>query len=61
MGKNKEEATLLISEVALKLKRSITTLRRWEKEGKLKPSKRLKNGWRVYSVKEIDKLRKELR
>lgn len=54
------EKTLTVSEVARKLKRSERWLREAEKKGKIPKAKRDLNGWRVYTLEDIAKLKELL-
>lgn len=49
-----KEMLLNINEAAFKLNKSIATLKRWELMGKLKPKRDKKNGYRKYTLKQIE-------
>lgn len=44
---------LTAGQLAETLHVSLTTVRRWDKSGKLKPSMRLRDGTRLYSAKQV--------
>jgi DNA-binding transcriptional MerR regulator len=50
---------LLISEVGRYLHRSVTTIRNYERDGRLCPQ-RTEAGWRVYSREDVLRLAREL-
>jgi|GEM_PF-1541319 len=52
--------TFRVSEVARELQRSERWLREAEKKGKIPKAKRDLNGWRVYTIDDIEVLRKLL-
>lgn len=54
------EKTLSVSEAARKLGRSERWLREAEKKGKIPNAKRDLNGWRVYTFKDIARLKELL-
>lgn len=49
---------LTVGEAAATLGVSRSTLRNWDKAGKLKPYRHPLNGYRLYSLKELDALLK---
>jgi len=55
-----EKNYVTIKEAAEILEVSPMTLRRWDKNGKLKASRHRFNNYRVYNRKEIEKLNKKL-
>jgi DNA-binding transcriptional MerR regulator len=54
---NTDSLKLNIRQVCQLLNVSQSTIRRWEKEGRIKPSPRLKNSlWRTYTLSDIEAL-----
>lgn len=51
---------LTVGEAAITLGVSRSTLRNWDKAGKLKPYRHPVNGYRLYSRRELDALLKEV-
>jgi DNA-binding transcriptional MerR regulator len=51
---------LTIAEAAAKLGVSISTLRNWDRQGKLTPRRHPINGYRIYDKVEIEQLKKEI-
>ena len=49
-----------IAEAARLLGVSISTLRNWDRQGKLKPRRHPLNGYRMYEHKEIERLKREI-
>lgn len=52
---------LTVGEAASTLGVSRSTLRNWDKKGKLKPYRHPLNGYRLYNRKELDALLREVR
>jgi excisionase family DNA binding protein len=52
---------LTVGEAATALGVSRSTLRNWDKEGKLKPYRHPLNGYRLYSRNELDALLKKVK
>lgn len=52
---------LTVGEAATTLGVSRSTLRNWDKAGKLKPYRHPVNGYRLYSRQELDNLLKEIK
>lgn len=55
----REGEYLHIADAAKALGVSADTLRRWEREGKILPDRRTIGGWRLYSLKTIEIIKKE--
>jgi DNA-binding transcriptional MerR regulator len=49
-----------IAEAAQILGVSVSTLRNWDRLGKLKPRRHPMNGYRIYDREEIERLRKQI-
>jgi len=45
-----------IKDLALRLDRTILTIKRWEKRGLLPPPRKDSRGWRVYTESEVKKI-----
>ncbi len=56
--KKKQESTLSASEVCTKFDVTKNTLFKWEKDGKIKKVNKDWRGWRVYSDKNVDEVRR---
>jgi len=52
---------LTVGEAAATLGVSRSTLRNWDRDGKLKPCRHPLNGYRLYSRRELDSLLKEVK
>jgi DNA-binding transcriptional MerR regulator len=50
-----------IKDVALRLDRSILTIKRWEKQGLIPKARKDSRGWRVYSEEEVQAILKKVR
>ena len=50
-----------IKDVALRLDRSILTLKRWEKQGLIPKARKDSRGWRIYTEDEVRKILKRVR
>lgn len=50
-----------IKDVALRLDRSILTLKRWEKQGLVPKARKDSRGWRVYTEDEVQEILKRVR
>jgi len=50
-----------IKDVALRLDRSILTLKRWEKRGLIPKARKDSRGWRVYTEDEVHAILKKVR
>lgn len=47
-----------VKDVEKLIDRDKATLFRWEREGKIDPPKRDSRGWRLYTEKDLDKMKK---
>jgi excisionase family DNA binding protein len=56
----RQSSHLTIAEAAKLLEVSISTLRNWDRNGKLKPRRHPINGYRMYERAEIVRLKKEI-
>ena len=45
-----------IKDVALRIDRSILTLKRWEKRGLIPKARKDSRGWRIYTGEEVQKI-----
>jgi len=54
------DARLTIAQAANALGVSISTLRNWDRQGKLKPRRHPINGYRIYDRDEIDRLKRQI-
>ena len=52
---------LTVGDAAMTLGVSKSTLRNWDKEGKLKPYRHPVNGYRLYNRQELDDLLKQIK
>jgi DNA-binding transcriptional MerR regulator len=50
-----------IKDLALRLDRSILTIKRWEKQGLLPKARKDSRGWRVYTEAEVQEILKKVR
>jgi hypothetical protein len=50
-----------IKDVALRLDRSILTIKRWEKQGLIPKARKDSRGWRVYTEEEVQAILKKVR
>jgi DNA-binding transcriptional MerR regulator len=50
-----------IKDLALRLDRSILTIKRWEKQGLIPQSRKDSRGWRVYTEEEVQAILKQVR
>jgi DNA-binding transcriptional MerR regulator len=50
-----------IGDVALRLDRSILTIKRWEKQGLIPKARKDSRGWRVYTEDEVQAILKKVR
>jgi DNA-binding transcriptional MerR regulator len=50
-----------IKDVALRLDRSILTIKRWEKQGLIPKARKDSRGWRVYTEDEVQAIMKKVR
>ena len=50
-----------IKDVALRLDRSILTLKRWEKQGLIPKARKDSRGWRIYTEGEVREILKRVR
>jgi DNA-binding transcriptional MerR regulator len=50
-----------IKDVALRLDRSILTIKRWEKQGLLPKARKDSRGWRVYTEAEVQAILQKVR
>ncbi len=50
-----------IKDVALRLDRSILTIKRWEKQGLIPKARKDSRGWRVYTEEEVRAILKKVR
>jgi DNA-binding transcriptional MerR regulator len=50
-----------IKDVALRLDRSILTIKRWEKQGLIPKARKDSRGWRVYTEDEVQAILKKVR
>jgi len=50
-----------IGDLALRLDRSILTIKRWEKQGLLPKARKDSRGWRVYTEDEVQAILKKVR
>jgi site-specific DNA-methyltransferase (adenine-specific) len=60
MSERRPDGYLTVKEAAERVGVSTQTLRRWDKQGKLSPSRHPINNYRVYSISQIDQLVKSL-
>lgn len=51
-------AGFIISQVADMLGCATGTIRRWEREGKIEPPRRRNLGWRIYTTKDIESMKR---
>jgi len=58
MSNNAKNEIITITEAARDIGVVPKTIVRWEKAGKVGPAKRDWRGWRVYSKREVEELRK---
>lgn len=45
-----------IKDVALRIDRSILTLKRWEKQGHIPKARKDSRGWRIYTEEEVQEI-----
>jgi DNA-binding transcriptional MerR regulator len=50
-----------IGDLALRLDRSILTIKRWEKQGLIPKARKDSRGWRVYTEDEVQAILKKVR
>ncbi len=50
-----------IKDLALRLDRSVLTIKRWEKQGLLPKARKDSRGWRVYTEAEVQAILKRVR
>ena len=50
-----------IKDLALRLDRSILTIKRWEKQGLIPKARKDSRGWRVYTEDEVQAILKKVR
>jgi DNA-binding transcriptional MerR regulator len=50
-----------IKDLALRLDRSILTIKRWEKQGLIPQARKDSRGWRVYTEEEVQAILKKVR
>ena len=50
-----------IKDLALRLDRSVLTLKRWEKQGLLPEARKDSRGWRVYTEDEVQTILRKVR
>jgi DNA-binding transcriptional MerR regulator len=50
-----------IKDLALRLDRSILTIKRWEKQGLIPKGRKDSRGWRVYTEEEVQAILKQVR
>jgi DNA-binding transcriptional MerR regulator len=50
-----------IKDLALRLDRSILTIKRWEKQGLIKKARKDSRGWRVYTEQEVQEIIRRVR
>lgn len=50
-----------IKDLALRLDRSVLTLKRWEKQGLLPEARKDSRGWRVYTETEVQAILRKVR
>lgn len=50
-----------IKDLALRLDRSVLTIKRWEKQGLLPKARKDSHGWRVYTEAEVQVILKKVR
>ena len=50
-----------IGDLALRLDRSILTIKRWEKQGLIPKARKDSRGWRVYTEDEVQTILKKVR
>jgi DNA-binding transcriptional MerR regulator len=50
-----------IRDVALRLDRSILTIKRWEKQGLIPKARKDSRGWRIYTEDEVQAILKKVR
>jgi len=50
-----------IKDLALRLDRSILTIKRWEKQGFIKLARKDSRGWRVYTEQEVQEIIRRVR
>jgi len=50
-----------IKDLALRLDRSILTIKRWEKQGFIKTARKDSRGWRVYTEQEVQEIIRRVR
>ena len=50
-----------IKDLALRLDRTILTIKRWEKRGLIPPPRKDSRGWRVYTEDEVKEILKRVR
>jgi DNA-binding transcriptional MerR regulator len=50
-----------IKDLALRLDRSILTIKRWERQGLIPPARKDSRGWRVYTEEEVQAILKKVR
>jgi DNA-binding transcriptional MerR regulator len=50
-----------IKDVALRIDRSILTLKRWEKQGLIPEARKDSRGWRIYTEEEVQEILRRVR
>jgi DNA-binding transcriptional MerR regulator len=50
-----------IKDVALRIDRSILTLKRWEKQGLIPEARKDSRGWRIYTEEEVQEILQRVR
>ena len=50
-----------IKDVALRIDRSILTLKRWEKQGLIPEARKDSRGWRIYTEDEVQEILKRVK
>jgi DNA-binding transcriptional MerR regulator len=50
-----------IKDVALRIDRSILTLKRWEKQGLIPEARKDSRGWRIYTEEEVQEILQQVR
>jgi DNA-binding transcriptional MerR regulator len=50
-----------IKDVALRIDRSILTLKRWEKQGLIPEARKDSRGWRIYTEGEVEEILRRVR
>ena len=60
MDPNQQQARVTIAEAARLLRVSVSTLRNWDRQGKLTPHRHPINGYRMYDRVEIERLREQI-